>query len=479
VTQITNPLSQQNSFVYNYVTGSLVSSTDANSQTTTYGYSDPLFRLTNITGPVMPGGGSASTTYSYNDSAPSVTTTTSAAPDPNIVKVSVRDGMGHVVHTQLTYDPQGTDYVDTVYNGMGLSYTVSNPYRSPADPTYGLTTYTYDALGRKLTQLQQDSTSSLTWLYNGNVTTFTDEVGNAWRRTSDAFGRLINVAEPTTATTIYTYNALNNLLSVTQNGVTGETPRSRGFNYDSLSRLTSSRNPETGMISYGYDANGNLTSKTDARGVTTNYLYDALNRTTAKTYSGQNAAALAIAAATASSCWQYDTATNGIGRLGAQWTQTGSCSIAPGSGALSQKTFALYDPLGRVTSEQQCVLTKCSTDYPGYSSYTYDLAGNMTNYGNGIGTTLFTNQYDAVSRLQTLTSSWNDATHPPDLFSAPSYTAAGGLVGGSYGQGLSLTRTYDSRLRTTSETDIRGATQATGGTTGSFVITITGSEQSK
>lgn len=45
--------------------------------------------------------------------------------------------------------------------------------------------------------------------------------------------------------------------------------QTRNFAYNSLSRLVSAQNPESGTIQYSYDANGNLTQKTDARGVAT------------------------------------------------------------------------------------------------------------------------------------------------------------------------------------------------------------------
>ena len=65
--------------------------------------------------------------------------------------------------------------------------------------------------------------------------------------------------------TSYGYNALDNLTRVTQGAQT------RTFAYDSLSRLTSAANPESGAIAYTYDNNGNLTQRTDARGVVTAY----------------------------------------------------------------------------------------------------------------------------------------------------------------------------------------------------------------
>ena len=107
---------------------------------------------------------------------------------------------------------------------------------------------------------------------------------------------------------------LNNLLTVNQHGTSSEAPRQRSFTYDSLSRLLTSRNPETGKVCYGiwsggsvglgtcqngYDANGNLVTKTDARGVVTTNSYDTLNRLLAKTYSSDPSGTL-------SSCYQYD-----------------------------------------------------------------------------------------------------------------------------------------------------------------------------
>lgn len=87
--------------------------------------------------------------------------------------------------------------------------------------------------------------------------------------------------------TYYTYDALGNLIEVQQQGGSTDSSRwrTRTFVYDSLSRLTSASNPESGTTTYNYDANGNLLTKTAARGITTTYSYDALNRLTGKTYS--------------------------------------------------------------------------------------------------------------------------------------------------------------------------------------------------
>jgi len=82
----------------------------------------------------------------------------------------------------------------------------------------------------------------------------------------------------------YSYNVLGDLTGVTQGSQT------RTFVYDSLKRLTSAANPESGTVTYAYDNNGNLTTKTDPRTTsgsnwTTTFAYDALNRLVTKTYS--------------------------------------------------------------------------------------------------------------------------------------------------------------------------------------------------
>jgi YD repeat-containing protein len=306
--------------------------------------------------------------------------------------------------------------------------------------------------------------------------------------------------------TDYTYNLLNDLLSVTQwggaNGSAGA--RSRSFSYDSLSRLLTAFNPETGTVSYAYDLNGNVTNKTDARSVVTNYTYDALNRVLSKTYSND-------ASNSPASCYQYDVSSascilpspNAIGRLTNQWTQSSSAGtcLAPTGGFLTKRSVLCYDPMGRILSEQQYTPASQARATPYVLGYTYDLAGNLlsSTSGAGPGATpanpapiTFTNIFDGAGHLQTLTSSWtNNSVFPMTLFNAqtgpgpcpnpPSipaaYAAFGGLQNAAYGNGLMLNRAYDTRLRTTCESDI--GTGTTPATPGSATVTITGSEQTQ
>src|SRR5207245_5310539 len=130
----------------------------------------------------------------------------------------------------------------------------------------------------------QPDGSPVSTSYAANQTTVTDEAGKKRKSQTDGLGRLTIVWEDPTRLnyeTDYTYDVLNNLLTVNQKGNDPNSAnwRPRTFTYDSLSRLLTAANPESGTILYTYDADTLcltpnsyptlLVSKTDARGIRT------------------------------------------------------------------------------------------------------------------------------------------------------------------------------------------------------------------
>jgi RHS repeat-associated protein len=201
LTQITDPLGHTANFTYDYSNGQLTASKDANSRSTTYVYNDVFARPTKY---AYPDGGQ--TTFSYNDTAPSPTaTTTKLISTSNISSTStaVMDGLGHIVQMQLTSDPDGADYVDIAYDGIGRVKARSNPHRGSASTTDGTTNYVYDALGRT-TEVDQPDGSDVETKNAGNCTTVNDETGTARKSCSDAMGRLTEVDEPGTGASVAT-----------------------------------------------------------------------------------------------------------------------------------------------------------------------------------------------------------------------------------------------------------------------------------
>ncbi len=98
---------------------------------------------------------------------------------------------------------------DTTYDADGRKYTVSNPYRTKTDPTYGVTSTVYDALGRTCVRHParrhlsaqthpvppRSRPTTCSPRYSGNTTTVTDQQSKSRKSQTDGLGRLTNVWE--------------------------------------------------------------------------------------------------------------------------------------------------------------------------------------------------------------------------------------------------------------------------------------------
>jgi YD repeat-containing protein len=417
--------------------------------------------------------------YSDAGYAPYVATTTNISSAPSVQKITTAttDGLGRKTSVNVQDGTSSGINTSTTYDGLSRVYQQSSPYRTTSDATYGLYTHSYDALSRPTITADPDSNFS-TYTYSGYSVTYTDESHHVWTRTYDALGRLLQVLEPNssnvpTFVTAYTYDALNDLKTVTQNGnsSSGDVPHSRQFSYNGLGQLQSATNPESGTINYFYDLNGNLSQTVDANNVTVTYGYDALNRLLSKTFAGGNT--------TLPVGYDYDSGSasggNYIGRLADEYTGSHASPV-------TKRVVLGYDADGRETGEQQCLLGSCASTSP-VLNYNYDLAGDISSWTINVagGGATITNTYDAADRLASVSSNYSgnpasptvfDTTHPDKLFSAESSNAYGpmGLAnpqygiltsGGVNGQApISGAITYDKRARVTSAVYMStGATQ--------------------
>ncbi|WP_263408412.1 RHS repeat domain-containing protein [Terriglobus tenax] len=462
-TSTTNAFGQTSNAAFDFNSGQPISITDPNNQITTYGYNDPLGRLRFVN---KPDAGRIDINYT----ATTATIDTQIDSSRHATTTVIVDGFGRKEKIQRSV-PGGVTYQLTQYDFAGRPKFSWNP--SSCDPqiastcpeaTWGKTEYRYDALGRNTYVYNSDATFKK-WVYQGNIVDEYDEANHHWKRTIDALGRLVRVLEPDPATntpslqTDYDYDVLGSLRGVIQAGST----QARNFIYDSLSRQLWSQNPETGLICYGhgdgteagcqadgYDANGNLLYKTDARGVTVNYSYDALNRLVSKTYSNDPAN-------TPSTCYQYDSTSVGypngnfIGRLTHEWTQLGACSpTLPSGDVKTRRSVRKYDAMGRVKVEERCVMANCTTSTNPFTlHFDYDLAGNLTEYDNGIRNLTLTQAYDSAGRLNKVTSSAYDATHPNTLYNISGFFPNGVPSVFDLGLHLNTTQGLDNRLRPT------------------------------
>jgi RHS repeat-associated protein len=289
---------------YDFNTLAVTSVTDANNQRTTYSY-DAILRLT---GKTYPNGANDSTVYNaWGGPTSSSFTYSEGGANRTLTETAIYDGWGQKT-ISVDFNGAQTNYT---YDAMGRLLTQTNPF--PQGGTPGpLTTNQYDLLGR-LTIVTLPGGNTQQRVYNGSVTTFTDEVNRKTKREKDGLGRLIKVTEQDSAgaltqETTYIYDAADRLIGINQGNQT------RAFKYDAIGRLLFERIPEqTATINdgsgtywttkYTYTAWGAVSTRQDARGVVTTYNYDTLHQLTSINY---NTASAPGVAATPGITMNYD-----------------------------------------------------------------------------------------------------------------------------------------------------------------------------
>lgn len=433
---------------YDFNTGLVTSTTDANAKTTTFEYNDPLNRITRVN---FPDGGRTTMTYVDAHSCGSYmqTRTLLTASGTETDSYTFFDGLARP-YRAFTYENQDTGNpfltLDTQYDKLGRSWRTSNPYRSNGcasaiNPSGTWTTNAYDSLSRITSVTTPDGaqasmvySASTTGSYIGPSVSATDPAGKARRSISDSSGRVIQVIEDPNGLayqTNYTYDAQNNLRRVEQGS------QHRFYGYDSLSRVIRVNtveqtvngalywpDPVTGntgwTMSLSYDANDNVTSRVDARNISTNFTYDALNRPIIKLYriNGQPDPN------TGDVEYLYDNASaNGKGRPWIVYTW--------GANPF-QTAVGGYDAVGRVTQLHRLFGNGQGGWHPSYDiGATYNLAGHLTSMTYPSGRTL-NYGYDVAGRLTSFNGNLGDGT-PRSYASGIEYSPFGGMSREQYG----------------------------------------------
>jgi RHS repeat-associated protein len=426
---------------YDANTGRSTATWNLNNAETTYTY-DALMRPLQV---VFPDGGQ--TTYVYNSST-STTQIRKLSSSQNLSSTAILDGLGRSSQTQLTSDPSGATTVETAYNANGQRYSISTPHRSTSSPTDGITFFTYDALGRLLIQTRPDG-NTVSNSYSNNCVTTADEAGKHKMSCVDSLGRIVSAWEPDgtnslTWETDTTYDALNNMIAITQKGDSTSSAqwRTRTFSYDGTSRPTEIVTPESGDTKYFYTTSGGGSCSgqfslpcrvTDARLVTKTYSYDALGRLAGKSYSDS----------TPSVGYLYDqTSFNGLAITNGNGQRTGMTDSS-GSTAWS------FDTMGRRLNRQQTI--------SGVSkgiAYLYNLDGSLSAMTYPSGRT-YAYSYNNVGEVTSVV----DAAHGINFFTNGQYAPPGLLATGIHGattgwNSITLTNTYNNRLQPTQITAV-------------------------
>jgi YD repeat-containing protein len=437
--------------------------TDVNGNATSYTYGDPLYRLTQVT---HPDGGVITYSYNTGSSFPWTTevSTSIASGAPQITSTTVLDGLGRSVYcfsssgtcpTSGTYathtDPNNSSTPaysgGNVYNNLGQVVNVYNPYFTTSDATYGDVVYAYDALGRTQHITSQDGQNvSITYQNRATqVQQYPNYLNKVTISQSDGLGRVVDVCEVSSVTqngsnntpescgldiaatgfnTTYSYDALGDLLNVSQGTNTGTGIANRTYNYDGLSRITSKSEPEPwqNATSYTYSSAGDLYQRiapapnqtVGSTTVTTTYSFDVMHRPTGISYSDGT---------TPSVYFNYDQSTPWSGGPTLQNYKGRLTTQGSPEGAHGDEEVFGYDSMGRVNYYNQCTPSICGSN--GWSQgFTYDYVGDvqggsaMGSLGSGGTVISWNNSYNSIGQLTTIWTNWLSPTSTGDLLAA-------------------------------------------------------------
>ena len=410
-TSLSEPLGLPNSMTWNCTGGIQTSVTDENGKTATTNFStDPDFwrpnsivdQLSNVKNLTYTGATSAESSLLFSSGS----------------TVDVRqtvDSLGRLHVSQVRQGPSSSTYdsVETDYDSSGRLDRTTLPYGGTAGQTNSSApsvNVSYDALGRRY-QVSDSAGKIVTFTYSQNDVyriTSPAPVGENTKRAQlefDAIGNLTSSCEITNSTgtgtcgqistatgywTKYSYDALGDLIGVTQNAQSSST-QSRAYAYDGLGRMISETNPESGTTTYVYDSDsacgsyaGDLVKTVDSVGNTTCYAYDALHRPTSVTYSGP------YSSSSPTKYFVYDSATvNGITMVNtkSRLAEAYTCS-SPCTSKITDLGFS-YTARGEVTDVYE------STPHSGGYYHV-----NETYWANGMA-----NAISGLSGLPTITYS--------------------------------------------------------------------------
>lgn len=344
----------------------------------------------------------------------------------NYVWSETKNALGEVIRTQdpvVTGDASVGVFVDTTYDAAGNVLSVNRDAQhngTVTSTTKIVTTFTYDALGRKKTQSDPDS-GSTTFSYNaaGDVIQQVDAKGQAIQLSYDAMGRrwkrVASGADGNVLTDLWTYdtsaNGYGQLQSESRSATTG-TSFSRTFGYDGYGRANG-RTTSIDAVGYSevtaYDEFGRPKSQQDASGYSLTTTY------TTKGYLQQ------LTDSRAGTVYVVDTMTArgqvATDRRGGNGTLASTLTYDAASGRISTVCSGAQTGTGRCNLQDL--------------AYSFDLGGDLLSRtrANTSAATTESFTHDAVDRLTTakLTKIGGVVQSSPVVTNALSYDLLGNI----------------------------------------------------
>jgi len=391
-TRVSNALSIDTRYEYDSL-GNRIGMTDANGNVFRFDF-DALSRLIKTT---FPDGSFETSTYDdagrkikQTDALGHTTLFTYDAND-NLTRVT--DALGQ--QTQFSYDAQNNLLAQTDARGNSTSFTynadnrrISKTYPDGAiqttlydatgnitattDPNGNQTLQLFDANGQLLsTTFPDGSQETHTYTLTGQIATSTNDLGTV-TYSYDANDRLSRLANPDGSSIDYTYDLAGNRTGVSTRLAALAAPRLTIYTYDVLNRLESVTDAEGNTTVYSYDLIGNVASISYPNGVVTIFTYNDRSHLVLVSHS-RGATELA----------RYAYQVNAVGDR-TRVTHTDGSYVE-----------YEYDALRRLTRETYRSFTMARLFE---MTYTYDAVGNRTRTLNLAGvTTVY--QYDNTDKL--------------------------------------------------------------------------------
>jgi RHS repeat-associated protein len=394
ITAITDSTGRTTQYTYDATNQFLLSVTDFAGRTTSYTYDTSgtpttQYALLSITNP---DGTVDNFTYDAQGRLAETFETSAMMPGTDMMPITYTYGpVGDVAATdanggttRYSFDDLGriVKVTDALGNATHYLYNDKLELTETIDPIGHVTTYAYDQDGNIIgTTGPNGDTISYSFTDSSNrLSSYTDANGNTTNYNYDSQGNLLSIVYPDSSQQQFTYDPLGNLTeSVNRRG------QAIHNTYNAMGELTEADFADGTQMTYTYDSHGLLLTATDSTGTTT-FLYDPVTEDLLQvSYPGgrylqfkYNAAGYRIQSIDQTGFtvnYNYDLWGSGSSCSGNPWDDTPRLAgLTDGAG--NPIVTYIYDAAGRLIEKDLGNGT--------YTTYQYDLAGNLlslTNHG--------------------------------------------------------------------------------------------------
>jgi RHS repeat-associated protein len=383
--------------------------------------------------------GVPATTTAWTDTQITATVPAGAATGPITVEVAANTATGpSFLVTMLVTLTDSLSHQSTYASEMiGGKWYVNNAQGSGCSSctVRGSTQFTFDNFGNILTRTDPlGHVTSYTYDANQNMLSMSVQANSGYATTSytyNSFAEPLTITDPLNNTTTNTYDPVGNLLTVTTPSPDGHTAASvTQFAYNSLGEMTQITDPLGHITKIAYTSVGLIYTITDAQNNVTTYAYDSRGNRTSVTDAMTNQTTFAYDSGSRLTTITYPGNATTVFAYDYRGRRT---SVTDQN---SKKTTYAYDDADRLTS-----VTDPNNNVTNYS---YDTENNLLSIEDAnTHTTSFT--YDAFGRVM-------ETTFPSTHYEQYGYDAANNLTSKTDRKGQTINYVYDDLYRLTQKT---------------------------